>query len=366
MRLPSRRRDVWLVAAFGLLISLPAVLHLAGLAQTSTRDELRELAVRPEFPANARAWRNFGPRLDAYLADHFGLRPTLLAAAKRLKFAFRLPIAQSVIAGKDGWLYWGGHEEIEQHSGVRLMTKNEIQVWLDTLRTYHDWLAARGIRFVFVLAPDKSEIYPENLPEGIPAGTLTPADQLMAALKEQGLIDVVDLRNFIRKAKSLGQIYYKYDSHWKPATAYLGLAKVLEGRWPVALPPLSDYRLDDRPLRGDLVHLAGLECCAAEPSESLLRKFADPVVSRTSNTASNQLGYGFVTRHVDYPSIFLCNDSFGDQWVTPLADVAYRAVFRRNDMPCQASAVEEEKPALFIFETAQRRLSEPPQPLGLP
>ncbi|HZT18912.1 MAG TPA: hypothetical protein VFA23_05870 [Dongiaceae bacterium] len=347
------------------MISLPAVLHLAGVAQSSARDELRELAERPRFPTSTGAWRAFSARLDAYLADRFGLKPELVSAARHLSFTFRLPLVQSVIVGKDGWLYWGGHQELEQHAGLRLLSRAEIDRWIDTLRHYHDWLAARGIRFVFVLAPDKSEIYPEHLPDGIPASPVTPADQLLSALAKQGVIDAVDLRPVMRQAKSRGTLYYKFDSHWKPAAAYIGLKKVLEGRWPIPLPPLSDYRLDPKPLGGDLARLAGLECCVSEPSEDLLRTFPDPVVSRTGSGDPLQVGYRIVTRHKDYPSIFLCNDSFGDRWSVPLADVAYRIVFRRNDRPCKASAVEAEKPDLFIFEAVQRLLSEPPQPLAL-
>ncbi len=363
---PARRRDLLLIVAFALLLVLPGLLHVAGLAQSSARDELRELTQRPEMPLNAKAWRNFGPLLDSWLADRFGLRPELIGLAKELKFAFRLPVARSVVAGRDGWLYWGGHEEIEQHSGVRLLSREEIDVWLERLRAYHDWLASRGIRFVFALAPDKSEIYPEHLPEGIPAGAITPADQILRALKAEGTIDVVDLRPVIREAKSLGEIYYRYDSHWKPAAAFLGLQAVLKGRWPVPLPPLADYGYDSKDMRGDLVHLAGLECCLAEPSDKLLRKFPDPVVSETGGVENGQLGYRIVTDHVDYPSIFLCNDSFGDHWATPLADVAHVLVFRRNDHPCHAAAVEAEKPALFIYEAVQRLLVEPPQPLLVP
>ena len=58
-----------------------------------------------------------------------------------------------------------------------------MRTLLGNLDRLHDWLATKGIRFVFVVAPDKSEIYPEHLPEGVPAfrayydpATLWPAE----------------------------------------------------------------------------------------------------------------------------------------------------------------------------------------------
>ena len=96
-------------------------LHLTGIAQTTARDEMRNLVQRPRLPTTLTAWRNFGAQIDSYVSDHFGLRPYLLAAANRLNFAVRLPGGGNRVAllGKDDWLYW--RNDIEQHSGLRLL-----------------------------------------------------------------------------------------------------------------------------------------------------------------------------------------------------------------------------------------------------
>ena len=363
-----RWRDSLLVALFAAFLLLPVTLQILGIGQTTARDEMRELVERPGFPTTLDAWRSFGSRVDAYVSDRFGLRQYLLAAANRLNFAVPLPGGANrvVLLGKDGWLFW--RNDIEQHSGLRLLGQWEIENWLRNLGRLRDWLASLGIRFVFVVAPDKSEIYPEHLPDGVPAAPFTALDQLTAALEAQRRFDFIDLRPLLKTAKAEDQIYYKTDSHWNSRGAYLALAMVLQGRLPqgVSLPVFADYRLDPRPFAGDLVQLLGLDCCISEPSGELIRNFPDPIKDSGFKMKDGQEARWIDTTHKELPPIFVYGDSFSDAWLAPLADVTGRVVYRRNDHPVHASEIEAEKPGLFIYEIVQRRVSETPQPLVFP
>lgn len=363
-----RWRDGLMVALFALFLVLPVTLQVLGIGQTTARDEMRDLVQRPRFPTTLDAWRSFGSRVDAYVSDRFGLRHYLLEAANRLNFALPLPGGANrvVLLGKDDWLFW--RNDIEQHSGLRLLGQWEVEAWLNNLTRLHDWLATQGIRFVFVVAPDKSEIYPEHLPDGVPAAPFTALDQLAAALKTQTKFDFVDLRPLLKTAKARDQIYYRTDSHWNTLGAYLALAEVLKGRLPagVSLPAFSDYRRDPKPFAGDLVQLLGLSCCISEPSGELIRSFPDPVKDSGFKMKDGQESRWVDTTHKELPAIFVYGDSFSDAWLAPLADVASRVAYRRNDHPLHASDIEAEKPALFIYEVVQRRVSEAPRPLVFP
>lgn len=364
----TRWRDGLLVALFTLFLVVPVTLQVLGVGQTTARDEMRDLVQRPRFPTTLDAWRSFGSRVDAYVSDRFGLRHYVLAAANRLNFALPVPGGANrvVLLGKDDWLFW--RNDIEQHSGLRLLGQWEVDNWLSNLNRLHDWLASKGIRFVFVVAPDKSEIYPEHLPDGVPAAPFTALDQLTAALEAQDHFDFVDLRPLLKAAKAKGQIYYKTDSHWNTLGAYLALAELLKGRLPsgAALPAFTEYRLDPKPFAGDLVQLLGLSCCISEPSGELIRSFPDPITGSGFKMEDGQEIRWVDTTHKELPAIFVYGDSFSDAWLAPLADVAGRIAYRRNDHPLHARDIEAEKPALFIYEVVQRRVSEAPQPLVFP
>jgi alginate O-acetyltransferase complex protein AlgJ len=361
----NRGRDLLLVALFTLFLLTPAALHILGIGQSTARDEMRDLVVRPRFPTSLGAWRALGGELDAYLADRFGLRPALVTAANRLSFAFRLPAGKSVIAGRDDWLYSNFYGEIDQYAGLQLLSQAQIAAWVTALKRERDWLAARGIKFLFVIVPDKSEIYPEHLPEGLPRGRLTPADQILAALKRDGTIDFVDLAPVLRAAKATGQIYYRTDNHWNPTGAYHGLAAVMRGRWPagITLPPLADYRIDPTPFYGPLAMFLKLQCCIREPRNDLVRTFPDPVTAQDGLAAPDAQGAWINTDHAQDPSIFLIADSFSWAWFQLLPDVARRVVYRRHGQTIPTALIEKEKPAILIYELTESYLVGPPDRL---
>jgi alginate O-acetyltransferase complex protein AlgJ len=361
----KRLGDRLLVALFALCLLTPAALHLLGLGQSTARDEMRELVVRPRFPTSLGGWRNLGGEFDAYLADRFGLRPLLVTAANRLSFAFRLPAGKSVVAGRDDWLYSNFYGEIDQYTGLTLLSRTQVEAWTAALKRERDWLAARGVRFVFVIVPDKSEIYPEHLPEGLPRGRLTPADQIIAALQQDGSIDFIDLAPVLTAAKARGQIYYRTDNHWTPTGAYYGLATVMTGRWPagIALPPRSAYRIDPQPFAGPLIMFLKLQCCLSEPKDDLVRSFPSPV-TRHGDLAEPDAGSAWIdTTHDKDPSVFLIADSFSWAWFQLLPDVARRVVYRRHGQPIPAALIEKEKPSILIYELTDSYLMGPPDPL---
>jgi len=357
--------DRLLVALFALFLLTAAALHILGLGQATSQDEMRDLVERPRFPTSLDDWRNLGRELDAYLADRFGLRPQLVTAANRLSFAFRLPAGKSVVAGGDDWLYSNFYGEIDQYTGLTLLSRPQIEGWIRALKRERDWLAARGIKFVFVIVPDKSEIYPEHLPEGLPRGQITPADQIIIALKQGGGIDFVDLAPVLKAAKASGQIYYRTDNHWNPTGAYYGLAAVMAGHWPagVALPPLSAYRIDPKPFAGQLIMFLKLQCCLSEPHDDLVRRFPNPVTSH-GDLAEPDSGDAWIdTDHAQYPSVFLIADSFSWSWFQLLPDVARRVVYRRHSQPVPTALIEKEKPAILIYELTDSYLMGPPDRL---
>jgi hypothetical protein len=364
----GRIRDRILVLLFALLIALPATLHLAGVAQSSAEEERRALAELPRFPDSTERWRGFPSQMDSYLADRFGLRPALLAAARQLKFGLRLPAGALVRTGKDGWLYYTGDQELDQHTGLRLFGPDEIALWLASLESYRSWLADRGIPFVFVIAPDKPSIYPEHLPDGITLATVTPADQLLAAIAPQGRIDAIDLRPALRAAKSTGDLYYKTDIHWNGIGAYFGLQAVMQGRWPsgIDLPPLSDYRVESHPFVGDLNQIANLPCCRFEQELNLALKSGNAVIGQGRDLAPGTPNAWVESRHTTYPSVFIFGDSFATYWSRILPDVTGRTVYLRHDVPFPTAMIEREKPDIVIYEVIEASMIHVPKPLAPP
>jgi len=86
-----------------------------------------------------------------------------------------------------------------------------------------EWLAARGIGYVVMVVPEKFTIYPEYLPSWVARSpSPTPHDQLSAAMRRNGRVAFIDLREPLRAAKVRERVYYQTDSHWNFNGAIVG------------------------------------------------------------------------------------------------------------------------------------------------
>ncbi|MFO1059727.1 MAG: hypothetical protein U1E53_22510 [Dongiaceae bacterium] len=356
----ARRSDRLLVALFALLLAAPGLLQLLGLAQSGPEVEQRQLSRPPSWDSWSRGWRRLAGELDAYLTDHMGLRPQLLEAVAEARRLLGAPASPMVVAGRSGWLFIDNEHSIEQHAGRRPLAPEVLRQQVGVIRRLHAWLAARGIGFVFVIAPDKETIYPEFLPPGLRLSGPNPADQLLAALAAHREIPVVDLRPVLRAAKPLGRLYMMSDTHWTSLGGFVGLQAVLQraGR---NLPPLSFYGIETARVPGDLARMARWPAPPDEAWVIPVRRFPDPVLaSRTVSTAPLEMV--IETRLRGGGRILVLSDSFGVVWLPYLADIAERVVWRFDHRNLDLAWIEAQKPDLVIVELIERFVPEWPGP----
>jgi hypothetical protein len=95
------------------------------------------------------------------------------------------------------------------------------------LEAKRDWLAARGIKYLFVIAPEKASIYPEHLPASLKPATTTRTDQLVEYLRLHSMVAVLDLRPALRRARQKFPVYYKTDPHWNLPGAFVACQTIL-------------------------------------------------------------------------------------------------------------------------------------------
>ena len=160
------RMAVVLMLCFGVLLWLPTLDFFFGLDQTQKPDENRAIAKLPVLPASLAGLHDFPAGLDAYFRDHFGFRNRLIRWERRWKHdLFKESASPDVIMGRNGWLFFSGDYMMEHFEGLRVFPAEELRNWQTLLEKRRDWLARRGIKYLFVITPDKQSIYPELLPE---------------------------------------------------------------------------------------------------------------------------------------------------------------------------------------------------------
>ncbi len=350
---PWAERMLIALAACALLI--PGLGTVAGLDAEVPRDT--PAAVAP-VTSLADAARRFERR--------FAFRPRLVRwqAALRYRLLGVSPLP-TVLAGRDGWWYYADDGALEDAGNTPPFSAAELDHWRTTLQRTADWLAARGIAYVFVVAPGKPAIYPEYLPAALHrrAGP-SRADQLVAMLRARTTVPVVDLAPALLAARTHARIYHRTDSHWNDlgaAIAYREILTAVRAQAPdvPAAAPAEAFRVDSREVPGlDLAEMTGLTDLIVERDLTLVPRA--PRRARVIEPANPlpQFADGRLVTAIDdatLPRAVIYRDSFGSALVPFLAEHFSRAVFlwEYDVMP---ATVRAERPRVVIQEWAGRRL----------
>jgi hypothetical protein len=130
---------------------------------------------------------------DQYFNDSFSLRSLLIFAKNWLDYRlFHMTDVDEVHVGTNGWLF--SRQSIDDYRKEACKEKEDIEQLVLALHATEKLFAATGRRFYFMVAPDKSRIYPEYI------GTL-PKSQSYNYNKYDILIKNIEtttLKNFIR------------------------------------------------------------------------------------------------------------------------------------------------------------------------
>jgi hypothetical protein len=337
---------------------------VAGLGLQDGREEKRTLRPPPSFGPGWTAMRAWPDAASHYFEDHFAFRSVLVAWQAVLRFQWlHVSPSSDVVVGRDGWLFYAGDGGEEDYASAVPFTKADLEQWRRTLQHTYDWLKARGIPYVFVIAPDKYVIYPEYLPSSMHrVGPESRTDQLVRYLARTTDVPVLDLRPSLLAAKPVERLYHLTDTHWNGRGAYVAYAAILRALHQQSLAPLPRTAFVARAAHTpgmDLSAMMGLTATMSENDLQLRREGPRPwrVLEPVPHDALYMDGR-LVTVHdnASLPRAVIFRDSFGSALVPLLAEHFSRALhlWQYNFDP---AIVTGERPAVVIQEWVGRRLA---------
>lgn len=262
-----------LVALFLLGIGLPLLDWRFDLDHAPDLTENRSSAAAPAWPMDRAGWLALPSAVQAYWNDAFGYRRRLIRWNAILNYKLGLSPSPSVVIGAHSLLYYTGEDSFPRHRGQHPLTDAELDNWAQRLEERRQWLASRNAHFLFVIAPDKQSVYPDEVPARYGPFGRTPLDQLIDYLHAHSQVDVLDLRDALRRGRSDGPVFSATDTHWNDAGAFLGysaLVQRLRVWFPAMAPRLrASFVRHPMPLwAGDLGRmLPGLKHVVAERGE---------------------------------------------------------------------------------------------------
>jgi hypothetical protein len=204
-----------LVIVFVAVISLPLCLNIAGRDGGDAEGENRELVTF--VGTNVRPWFD----------DHFGLRSTLVKwYGETQLFLFGVSPSTSVLKGSDGWFFYADDKAVDDYVSADPLTFNALANWRSALVRAQRWLKARGVSYVFLLAPDKHFMYSEEMPTTVVRiGAMSRMDQFYGSLQDTGFI--VDVRPPLVAQRAYERLYQKTDTHWNERGAWVAYQAIV-------------------------------------------------------------------------------------------------------------------------------------------
>src|ERR1051325_218504 len=365
-----RIEDIALIIFFLAALTLPVMGMALRFDLTRAHKENRVLAPFPPVFLNRHVLGSFPEKFRAYFEDHFGFRNTLIEWQAIVKVKW-LGVSSSkrVILGRDGWLFQPPYDNsLDWDRGPRTLSGGDLAQWQRVREARRDWLSERGIRYLFVIAPEKHTIYPEYVPDAFRRmQEVSRLDQLVRYMREHSDVEILDLRQALIEAKARERLYHQTDSHWNDYGAFIGYQAIAGElmKSSAQIQPLkeSDYELVREQSREmDLAAQLGLDDVLTEENLRLRPRRAE-LEFHLNPDIKYLVSDG---KETELPRLVMFRDSYSNYLIPFLDHHFSRAVYVWN-YGFDTSLIETERPQFVIQEVVERYLlNAPPQnPLSL-
>jgi len=355
-----RGSNIVLIGLFVTLLWLPTLDAFFHIDWTPPRSENRAMAAFPKFQPVSLGLGVYLAGLDAYFNDHFGCRKCLVQWNNRLRWSLFKDRNTSVLVGKANWLFTTEMQMIDHYTGQLQFTPEQLRDWQVLLEKRRDWLARRGISYLFVVAPDKQSIYSKELPDwAVKVRPQTKLDQFYAYMHAHSTVPVLDLRGVVRDARQTCPTYFKTDTHWNMFGGFMAYQELIRNLATVAPAlkleplPLASFTLTNHPEPGmDLARILGLSM-AESNAFSLIPKPGLPQFTTKLARPDHPMEPQFINNPQAQGRMIVFQDSFAMSWISFLG-YHFNQVTYLWEYDLDPVWIEREKPDIVVSEMVER------------
>ena len=375
-----------IVIVFLLAITLPLVFSDKAGGKISVTEN-RYLATFPAIlTKDMKLAPGFTQGLESWINDNAGGRTRSQKIRANIDYhVFHASPSSLVHVGDDGWFFYTGDNDLEIAMGNYPITQEMLENIKDSQVKIQKALNSRGVQYVIVLAPSKGSVYPEYLGSKF-AVRNTLIDIVTDYLKKNTTIPVINTKGDLLQAKTTRQVYFKTDTHWNEAGAYVGYSAVINGLNQYGMIHSDPIRINTYPSMhlGDLsTPMGDINLLPEDPFEAT-QIISPSAVRVESGDYYNQMQklinqdnvdnvisgyYSFQNEEAEKKRVLIYGDSFFGGWnLTQLLaenfsnlDFVWSGAIRGN-------VVDQSKPDIVIRESTERyiyTLANQPDPVLL-
>jgi hypothetical protein len=170
----------------------------------------------PRFDGRALFNNEYYRSFDQYFNDSFSLRSPLILAKRWLDYRiFHMTDIEEIHVGNNGWLY--SRQSIDDYRKEACDRMQDMQRLILELHAIEKIIEASGRRFFFIVAPNKSTIYPEYV-GFVPMRTTcnhSPYDLFLETIGFHPLTSFVRLEQLLQDARVNNALLYdKTSTYW--------------------------------------------------------------------------------------------------------------------------------------------------------
>lgn len=265
------------------------------------------------------------------------------------------------IVGRDGWQFISKIDSIDEKSAGRIrLAPAEMRHWALTLESRAAWCARQGCAYHFMIAPNKSTVYPEFLPE---EGMLSPERDfpaLKAYLRAHSDFAMLDPVADLLAEKAARPVYFKTDEHWNAAGAFIAYRLLM--REVAATVAVKALERDDL-VSGSRPYIGGLEALAEDPTPEIIDGLRPRESAGKEVFVNKPKGRGKVQVYVnprsDLPRAVMLRDSYGS-FMLPFLAETFSRITVVSSRALLFDLVRFEKPDVVIHELCERYLDPVP------
>ncbi len=350
-----------LIFSFILFITLPNLLfYFFAINTILFKDGKGENRILKEKPIlSVHNIKEYPKEFETYYTDNLPFKSDFVTLNSYIKYKFlnKSPV-DYVIKGKEDWLFYnskyrGDADEIADYRGTNHYTNEQLELIKQNVLSKKAYLDEKGIEFYLFIAPNKTTIYSEYVPNYFkPITSKSRVDILVEYLKENTDINIIYPKQELLEAKNQYQVYYKLDTHWNNLGAYIG-AKQLINKINISdkLPELNNLVITNSTIKtGDLSSMINIVGWLND-TEYIIDNYKADIVAEIIENENSKLRYK--SNNYNNNKLLMFRDSFTTALTPYLTKEFEESLFIWNHS-FNKELIEEENPSIVITEFVER------------